>query len=116
MKALMAQLEELALGVVGGLLVSYRLKGELKGAPSTEGGTASGCEGSVMECCTRTTLGALWRPEGDGVLAPRVLAMADSKKLKKGWPEVHMGLLFRWRSPGNGALTWLIFCTKGRIS
>ena len=69
--------DELAPGVVGGLLVSYRLRGELRGPSSTEGGTTSGCEGSVMESCTGTTLGALLRAEGDGVLAPRVLAMAN---------------------------------------
>ena len=51
--------EELAPSVVGGLLVSYRLEGELRGAPSTEGRTASGYEGSIMEPCTRATLGTL---------------------------------------------------------
>ena len=90
--------------MVGGLLVSYRLKGELRGASSIEGGTAGGCEGSIMESCTGTTLGALWRPEGDGVLVPRVLAMVDSEKFERRWPEVRMGLLFRQRSSGNGAL------------
>ena len=63
--------------MVGGLLVSYHLKGELRGAPSIEGGMTGGCEGSVMESCTRTTFGALLRASGDGVLAPRVVAMAD---------------------------------------
>ena len=81
--------------MVGGLLVSYHLKGELRGAPSIEGGMTGGCEGSVMESCTGTTLNALWRPEGDGVLVPRVLAMVDSEKFERGWPEVHVGLLFR---------------------
>ena len=104
------------MGVVGGLLVSYHLKGELKGTPSTEGGTTGGCEGSVMEYCIGTTLGALWRPEGDGVLAPWVLAMADSEKFEREWPEVRAGLLFRQRFSGNGALTWLLFCTKWRLS
>ena len=69
--------EELAPGVVGGLLISYHLRAGLGGAPSIEGGTKSGCEASVMESCTRTTFGALLRAEGDGVLAPRVVAMAD---------------------------------------
>ena len=69
--------EELAPGVVGGLLVSYCLREGLGGAFFIEGGTTSGCEGSVMESCTGTTLGALLRAEGDGVLAPRVLAMAN---------------------------------------
>ena len=41
--------EELALSVVGGLLVSYRLERGLKGASSTGGGTTSGCGGSGME-------------------------------------------------------------------
>ena len=108
--------EKLAPGVVGGLLVSYHLRGGLEGAPSTKGGMTSGFEGSVMESCTETTLGALWRPEGDGVLAPRVLAMVDSEKLEEGWPKVHVGLLFRWRSSGNGALAWVLFHTKGRLS
>ena len=69
---------------MGGLLVSYRLREGLEGDPSTEGGTTSGCEGSVMESCTWTTLGALWRHEGDGVMAPRVLAMADLEKVERG--------------------------------
>ena len=108
--------EELASGVVGGFLVSYHLREGLWGAPSTEGGTASDCEGLVMESCTGTTLVALWRPEGDGVLAPRVLAMADSEKLERGWPEVRVGLFFRRRSSGNGALAWFLFLTKGKLS
>ena len=87
--------EELVPGVVGGLLVSYPLRGGLVGDLSTEGGTASGYEGSVLESCTGTTLGALWWPEGDGVLAPSVLAMADVKKLENGWSEVRVGLFFR---------------------
>ena len=41
--------EELALSVVGGLRVSYRLERGLKGASSTGGGTTSGCGGSGME-------------------------------------------------------------------
>ena len=77
-------LEELAPGVVGGLLVSYRLEGELKGVSSTEGGTTSGCEGSVMEPCIGVALGALGRLEGDEVLAPRVFAMANSERLAEG--------------------------------
>ena len=76
--------EELAPGVVGGLLVSYRLEGRLRGASSIEGGTTSGCEGSVMEPCAGATLGPLGRPEGDEVLAPRVFAMAASEKVAKG--------------------------------
>ena len=68
--------------------------------PSIEGGTTSGCEGSVMESCTITTLGALLRVEGDGVLAPRVLAMADLEKVERGWSKVRVGLCFRWRSLG----------------
>ena len=54
---------------MGGVLVSYHLREGLGGDLSTECGTASGCEGLVMESCTETTVGALWRPEGDGVLA-----------------------------------------------
>ena len=70
--------------MVGGLLVSYRLEGELKGASSTEGGTTSGCEGSVMEPCTGAALGALGRLEGEEVLAPQVFSMADSEKVVEG--------------------------------
>ena len=107
--------EELAPGVVGGLLVSYRLKWELRGAPSTESGMASGCEGSIMEPCTGATLGALGRPEGDEVLAPRVFAMADLKRFERGWPKMRARLGLRWKSSGNGALAWLLFCTKWRF-
>ena len=76
--------EELAPGAVGGLLVSYRLEWELKGASSTDGGMASGCEGPIMEPCTGVSLGALRRLEGDEDLAPRVFAMAASEKVAKG--------------------------------
>ena len=92
--------EKLAPGVVGGLLVSYCLRGGLGGAPSTEGGTTSGCEGSVMESCIGETLGVLAWADRDGVLVPLVLAMADVKKLEKGWLEVRGGLFFRQRSSG----------------
>ena len=51
--------EELAPGVVGGLLASYRLRGGLGGAPSTEGERAGGCEGSVMDSCM-VRLSVLW--------------------------------------------------------
>ena len=104
--------EELTLGVVGGLLISYLLRR----APCTEGGTTSGCEGSVMESCTRTTVSALVRPEGDRVLAPHVLAMVDLEKVERGWSEMHMGLGLRRRSSGNGALAWLNFRTKWGFS
>ena len=77
---------------MGDLLVSYRLRGRLDGAPSTEGGMTGGYEGLVMESCKGETLGALVQADGDGVLAPLVLAMADVKKLEKGWPEVRRGL------------------------
>ena len=92
--------EEPAPGVVGGLLVSCRLEGELKGASSTEGGMANGCEGSVMEPCTGASLGALGRPAGDEVLAPRGFAMADSEKVARGvraaWGQ--MEVLWKWCS------------------
>ena len=70
--------------MVGGLIVSYRLVGEVRGAFSTDGGMASGCEGSVMEPCIRVSLGALRQLEGDEDLAPRVFAMADSEKVARG--------------------------------
>ena len=81
-------------------MVSYHLRGGLRGAPSIEDGTTGGCEGSVMESCIGETLGALVQADGDGVLAPLILAMADVKKLEKGWPEVRKGLCFRQRSSG----------------
>ena len=103
--------EELDPGVVGGLLVSYRLEGRLRGASSIEGGTTSGCEGSVMEPCTGVFLGALRRLEGDEDLAPQALAMADSKKEAKGaraaWAQ--MGVLWK------GVLAWVLFRTKGKF-
>ena len=68
--------------------------------PSTKGGTASGYEGSIIKSCTGTTLGALLRADGDGVLAPLVLAMADLEKVERGWLEVRLGLRFRRRSLG----------------
>ena len=83
---------------------------------SIEGGTTSGCEGSVMEPCTGATLGLLGRPEGDEVLAPRVFAMDDSERFERRWPEVRVRLGLRWRSSENGALAWLLFRTKWRFS
>ena len=78
--------------MVGGLLISYHLEGEVRGASSTDGGTANGCEGSVMEPCTRVSLGALRRLEGNEDLAPRVFSMAISKKVIRGvreaWAQV----------------------------
>ena len=44
---------------------------------------ASDCEGLVMESHTSETLCAVLRADGDGVLAPLVLAMADTKKLER---------------------------------
>ena len=86
--------------MVGGLLVSYCLEGELKGPPSTEGETVSGCEGSVMEPCTGATLSALGRLEGDEVLVSWVFAMADLEKVIRGafaaWAQ--MGVLWKWCS------------------
>ena len=61
---------------------------------------AGGCEGSVMESHTSETLCAVLRADGDGVLAPLVLAMADTKKLERGWAEAHGRLCFRRRSSG----------------
>ena len=96
--------EELAPGVVGGLRISYHLEGELRGALSTEGGTTSGCEGSVIKPCTWATLGALGWPEGDEVLAHRVFAMADSERFERGRLKVCAWSRLRWRSFGNGAM------------
>ena len=44
---------------------------------------AGGCGGLVMESHTGKTLSALLRANGDGVLAPLVLATADVKKLQR---------------------------------
>ena len=92
--------EELALGMVGGLLISYRLEGGLRGASSTEDEMTSGCEGSVMEPCIGVSLGALRWFEGDEDLTPRVFAMADLEKVIRGacatWAQ--MGVLWKWCS------------------
>ena len=53
-----------------------------------------------MKSCIGETLGALLQTDGDGVLAPLVLAMAEAKKLERGWAEAHGGLCFRRRSSG----------------
>ena len=53
-----------------------------------------------MESCIGETLGVLAWADRDGVLVPLVLAMADVKKLEKGWPEVRKGLCFKRRSSG----------------
>ena len=91
--------------MVGGLLVSYQLEGELKGAFSTESGTASGCGSSG------TSLGALGRLEGDEDLAPWVFSMADLEKVVGGaraaWAQ--MGVLWK------GVLAWVLFRTKGKF-
>ena len=70
--------------MVGGLLVSYHLVGEVKGASPIDGGMTSGSEGSIMEPSTRVSLGALRRLAGDEDLAPQVFTMADSKKVVRG--------------------------------
>ena len=97
--------------MVGGLIVSYRLVGEVRGASSTNGGMASSCESSVMELCTGVSLGALRRLEGDEDLAPQAFAMADSKKVARGvraaWAQ--MGVLWK------GVLAWVLFRTKGKF-
>ena len=54
------------------------------GASSTGGGTTSGCGGSGMEPWIWVSLGTLRRLEGDEDLAPRVFAMAISKKVAGG--------------------------------
>ena len=91
--------------MVGGLLVSYRLKGELKGSPSTEDGTTSGCGGSGA------SLGALGRLEGDEDLAPWVFSMADLEKVAGGartaWAQ--MGVIWK------GVLAWVLFRTKEKF-
>ena len=78
--------------MVGGLLVSYHLEGEFRGASSTDGGTTNGCEGSIMEPCTKVSLGALRRLEGNEDLAPRVFSVAISEKVIRGvreaWAQV----------------------------
>ena len=107
--------DELAPGVVGGLLVSYHLRGGLRGAPSTEGGMASGYEGLVMDPCIGATLNGLGQLEEDEVLTPRAFSMANSKMFERRWLEVRERLGLRQRSSGNGALAWLLFRTKWRL-
>ena len=102
---------------MGGLLVSYRLRGGLDDATSTEGGMTGGYEGLVMESCKGETLGALVQADGDGVLAPLVLAMADVKKLEKGVAGGAWGALLQtevlWNPLGDDALVWLNFALEG---
>ena len=99
--------EELAPGVVGGLLVSYRLKEGLKGASSIGGGTTSGCGVSGMEPLTGVSLRTLRRLEGDEDLAPWVFAMAISEKAAGGAHAAWAQMGVRWK----GALGWLLFGT-----
>ena len=44
---------------------------------------AGGCGGSVMESRIGEALNVLLRADGDGVLAPLVLAMAELKRLQR---------------------------------
>ena len=103
--------EELAPGVVGGLLVPYCLEGGLKGASSIGGGTTNGCRGSGMEPWTRVSLGTLKRLEGDEDLASRVFAMAISEKVTRGARTAWVQMGVRWK----GALVWLLFGTYGKF-
>ena len=97
--------------MVGGLLVSCRLVGELKGASSTGVGTTSGCGDSGMEPCTGVSLTALRQLEGDEDLAPMVFAMAISEKVARGARMAWTQMGVRWK----GALAWLLFRTKGKF-
>ena len=75
---------------------------------------AGGCEGSVMMSCTGETLNALLRADGDGVLAPLVLAMVDVKKLEKVGGAVRGAMLqtdVLWTSLGEGPLILVEFRT-----
>ena len=99
--------EELAPGVVGGLLVSYRLEGRLKDASSIGGGTTSGCGSLGMEPWTKVSLGALKRLDGDEDLAPRIFAMAILDKVVRGAHAALAQMGVRWK----GALVWLLFGT-----
>ena len=97
--------------MVGGVLVSYRLVGELRGASSTGGGTTSSCGGSGMEPWTGVSLGALRRLDGDKDLAPQVFAMDDSKKLVGGAHAAWAQMEVLWK----GVLAWALFCNKGKF-
>ena len=97
--------------MVGGLLVSYRLVGEVRGASFTDCGTTSGCEGSVMKPCTVVSLRALAQLEGDEDLAPQVFAMDDSKKLVGGAHAAWAQMEVLWK----GVLAWALFCNKGKF-
>ena len=44
---------------------------------------AGGCGGSVMESRTGEALSVLLLADGDGVLAPLILAMAEVKRLQR---------------------------------
>ena len=75
---------------------------------------AGGCGGSVIESCTGKTLSVLLRVDGDGVLAPLVLAMAEVKRLQRvdggAWGAMlQMDVL--WTSLGKAPLILVEFHT-----
>ena len=77
---------------------------------------AGGYGGSVMESSIGETLCALLRADGDGVLAPLVLAMVDVKKLEKVGGAVRGAMLqtdVLWTSLANGPLIWFNFVLEG---
>ena len=73
-----------------------------------------GYEGSVMESRIGEAFSVLLWANGDGVLAPLVLAMAEVKRLQRvgggAWGTMlHNNVL--WTSLGEGSLILVEFCT-----
>ena len=67
-----------------------------------------------MESRTGEALSVLMRADGDGVLAPLVLAMAEVKRLQRvdrGARCVMLQMDVLWTSLGDGPLILVEFCT-----
>ena len=76
---------------------------------------AGGCGGSVKESRTGEALCALLWADGDGVLAPLVLAMAGVKKLQWVVEGVWGAMLQTdviWTSLADGPLIWFSFALE----
>ena len=70
----------LALGVVGGLLVSYLYRRGLDGTLPSEGGMARACGASDVESRIGEAFGLGLRVDGDATWAPLILAMAEMER------------------------------------
>ena len=71
-----------------------------------------------MESRTGETLSALLWDDGDGVLAPLILAMVEAKRLEKvggGARGVKVQMDILWTSLGDGPLIWFNFALEGAL-